>query len=89
MHLIYFDETGNTGNDLDQPDQPIFVLGALVVAEDAWTPLEAELLEAIETHFPGPRPADFEVKGSELHNPRGFFRQFPIAQRLALRDAWL
>lgn len=89
MHLIYFDETGNTGNDLDQPDQPIFVLGALVVPEGSWMKLESQLLATIDAHFPGPRPDNFEVKGSELHNPRGYFRAFPIAQRLALRDAWL
>ncbi len=88
MHLIYFDETGNTGNDLDQPDQPIFVLGAMVVPEENWMELEAQLLSAVNLHFPGPRPDVFEVKGSEIHNPRGFFRTFPIAKRFALRDAW-
>ena len=31
MHLIYFDESGNTGNNLEDPQQPVFVLGALVV----------------------------------------------------------
>ena len=89
MHLVYFDETGNTGNALDDASQPIFVLGALVVPENVWMTLEADLAAAIETHFPAPRPDDFEIKGSELHNARGFFRAFAIAQRLALRDAWL
>ncbi len=89
MHLIYFDETGNTGNDLDQPDQPIFVLGALVVPETAWSALEADLLAAIARHVPAPIPVDLEIKGSELHNPRGFFRSLPIVVRLALRDDWL
>ncbi len=88
MQLIYFDETGNTGNNLDEVDQPIFVLGALVVPEADWMPLEAELLAAIEAHVPSPRPNDFEIKGSEIHNPRHYLRQFPIPLRLALRDAW-
>ena len=32
MHLVYFDESGNTGHRLDDPDQPIFLLGALAAA---------------------------------------------------------
>ncbi|MCX6939994.1 MAG: DUF3800 domain-containing protein [Verrucomicrobia bacterium] len=89
MHLIYFDETGNTGNDLDQTEQPIFVLGALVVPENVWSALEADLLASLARHLPSPLPNDFEIKGSELHNPRGFFRTLPIPVRLALRDDWL
>jgi len=28
MHLIYLDESGNSGTNLTDPQQPIFVLGA-------------------------------------------------------------
>jgi ABC-type dipeptide/oligopeptide/nickel transport system permease component len=31
MNLIYFDESGNSGTNLADPQQPIFVLGALIV----------------------------------------------------------
>ena len=33
MHLIYLDESGQTGTNLKDPVQPIFVLGALIVPE--------------------------------------------------------
>jgi hypothetical protein len=34
MHFFYLDETGDTGKDLQTPDQPIFVLGGITVSED-------------------------------------------------------
>lgn len=89
MHLIYLDESGNTGNNLHDTSQPIFVLGALIVPEQKWLKLEAELGAAIELAFPAPRPDDFEVHGTEIINPRGYFRAFPIQKRLDFFKSWL
>jgi hypothetical protein len=89
MHLIYLDESGQTGTNLKDTNQPVFVLGALVVPEACWLALETDLLAAIEHSFPSPRPDDFEVHATEISNPRnGYFKQFPIAHRLAFRDEW-
>jgi hypothetical protein len=82
MHLIYLDESGNTGVDLNNSGQPVFVLGALVVPEARWLPLEIDLTALVERFFPAPRPPDFELHATELINPRGYFRQFPIQHRL-------
>jgi len=43
MYLIYFDESGNTGNKLNDPQQPLFVLCALAVPEDKWLQVEQDL----------------------------------------------
>lgn len=89
MHLIYLDESGQTGTNLRDTVQPIFVLGALVVPESAWLVLEKDLQAVIEKFFASPRPDDFEIHATEISNPRhGYFRQFPIAHRLAFRDEW-
>lgn len=89
MHLIYLDESGQTGNNLRDPVQPVFVLGALIVPESVWLGLERDLHGAIEKHFPAPRPADFEIHATEISNPRkSHFKKFPIPQRLAFRDEW-
>jgi hypothetical protein len=82
MYLIYLDESGNTGVDLGDPHQPVFVLGALLVPEELWLPLESDLTVLIERYFPSPRPSDYELHGTELINPRGYFRQFAVAHRL-------
>jgi len=89
MHLIYIDESGQTGTNLKDTVQPIFVLGALIVPESKWLALELDLVAAVEMSFPPPRPPDFEIHATEISNPRnGYFRQFPIAHRLAFRDEW-
>jgi hypothetical protein len=81
MQLIYLDESGNTGVDLGNPHQPVFVLGALLVPEECWLRLETDLTALVERFFPT-RPDDFELHATELINPRGYFRQFAVAHRL-------
>ena len=36
MKLLYLDESGNTGTDLDNKNQPIFVLGGFLVDHTKW-----------------------------------------------------
>lgn len=89
MHFIYLDESGNTGNNLGDTAQPIFVLGALIVPENKWLKLEEELTAAIDQNFPAPRPDNFEIHATEIINPRGYFRAFPIEKRLYFFQSWL
>ena len=88
-HLIYLDESGQSGNNLNGPSQPIFVLAALVVPEARWLPVEKELLAAVATFFPPPRPDRFEIHATALRNREGYFRQFSVTHRLGFRDLCL
>lgn len=36
MYILYADESGSTGTDFDNEQQPIFVLGGFVVEDDKW-----------------------------------------------------
>ena len=36
MYILYADESGNTGTDFDNSQQPIFVLGSVLVNENNW-----------------------------------------------------
>ena len=89
MHLVYFDETGNTGKDLNSLQQPVFVLCALLVSKDVWLDLEQALQDSIDKLLPPPRPDDFEIHGADLRNGTGCFRGVAINVRLAFRSAWL
>lgn len=89
MHLIYIDESGNTGRNLSDPAQPVFVLGALVVPEADWQSIEADLENAIIEHGPKDKDADFEVHGGDIRQGTGAFKGVSVADRLKLRDAWL
>ena len=89
MHLVYFDESGNTGNNLDDPQQPILVVGALIVPETCWQSLETDLESALTEHLPSLSYPVGEIHGSDLRNGMGPMRGIPVAERVALRDAWL
>ncbi len=89
MYLIYFDESGNTGNNLNDSQQPIFVLCALIVPESKWLQVERDLHAEIENLLPSPRPVDFEVHATDLQSGRRWFKTIPLTDRVAFRDAWL
>ena len=91
MHLIYFDESGNTGNNLADDSQPIFLLCALAVPADRWQIIENELNDARKAIYPDPVPDDFEMHGAEIINPGKdcFFRGKPLGERIALYKAWI
>lgn len=89
MHLIYLDESGNTGNNLADPEQPVFVLGALIVPEHKWQPVEAELERSLERHVPSPRSQSFEMHAGDLRQGTGCFRGISVHTRVSLRDEWL
>jgi len=89
MHLIYIDESGNTGRNLADAQQPIFVLGALVVPESDWKAIESNLEDVVSKLAPVTDGAEIEIHGSELRQGSGAFKGVSVASRLALRDAWL
>ncbi len=89
MHLVYVDETGNTGTNLTDTQQPIFVLGALIVPEECWQLVEADLKAAIATHFPTIAADEIEVHAADLRSGHGVFKGAPVGDRIALRNDWL
>ncbi len=90
MHLIYLDESGNTGNNLNDPEQPIFLLSAMVLVEDKWQSLEAALERILDERLPHWRTTpNFEVHGTELRSGKGPFAGMSVDDRIAFRDAWM
>jgi hypothetical protein len=82
MILVYLDESGNSGTNLLDTQQPVFTLAAVLVPEEKWLAVENGMEILIERLFPNPRPADFEIHANEIISGRGFFRGFSIAHRL-------
>jgi hypothetical protein len=89
MHLIYFDESGNSGTNLADPQQPVFVLGALIVHETLWQAVESDLEAELSKHIVGPRPPRFEVHAGDIRQGTAQFKGVSVQQRLALRDGWM
>src|SRR5690349_11725436 len=89
MYLLYFDESGNSGTNLADPQQPVFVLGALIVPEVAWQAVERDLELCLDKHVPPPRDVRFEIHAGDLRQGTGHFKGVPVSKRLAIRDEWL
>lgn len=89
MHLIYIDESGNTGNNLLDTQQPVFVLSAMIIEERRWQSLEATLRELMEQRLARSGSSVMEVHAAELRKGSGAFEGLAVAERIAFRDAWM
>lgn len=86
MHFFYLDESGDTGNNLNDQDQPIFVLAGLSVADKKWNNTKERLDTIVESYFSANAPPNFELHSNELLSPNGEgpFAGHAIERRLAL-----
>ena len=90
MHLVYIDETGNTGKNLNDSQQPIFLLCAMLIHKDKWQELETSLQTICDTLFGRKAKADgFEIHATEIRNGKGVFKGMPVADRIAFREQLL
>lgn len=86
MHFFYLDESGDSGANLADAQQPIFVLGGLSVADKKWNNTKERLDAIISEYFNGNIPGGFEVHSHELLSPNGegAFHGHAIDRRLQL-----
>lgn len=89
MNLIYLDESGNSGSNLSDSQQPVFVLGALVVSEKKWLAVETAILQILNSYFNNVIPGDFEIHATDLRNGTRHFRGVETGKRVRLRDQLL
>lgn len=85
MHFFYLDESGDTGTDLSNTQQPIFVLGGISVRDKGWNKTQDKLFKIFDNYFDD-LPDEFELHTHELLSPNGegVFEGHPIAERLEL-----
>lgn len=90
MHLVYIDETGNTGKNLNDAQQPVFLLCAMLIHKDNWQGLEKALQGICDDHFGKKAATDaFEIHATEIRNGKGIFKGMPVGERIAFRDQLL
>lgn len=71
MHFYYLDEAGCTGEDLNNAQQPIFVLGGVSVRDEGWNKTQEDFAEILSDYFKGNIPVGFELHAEELLSPKG------------------
>ncbi len=89
MNLIYFDESGNTGLNLKDTQQPVFVLAAMIVPESKWYLLENSFFDVLHNYFGQSLPEPFEIHAMKLKSGHGIFRSLTLQQQLSFRDEML
>ena len=75
MHFFYLDETGDTGTDLQNAEQPIFVLGGFTVSDKSWRNATDAVQNIITNFFNDAVPDGFELHAHELVAHQGRFAE--------------
>jgi len=89
VYLAYFDESGNTGLDLKDPRQPIFLLGALLVPASEWLSVESELSLLVENYFSEIPEENREIHTHKLISGSKPFRQYGRVHCLDFQRKWM
>lgn len=82
VRLIYLDEAGNSGTNLDDPTQPIHVVGGIIIKDSQWLQIESEV-NILIAHLV-PRVADregFEFHAGDMFQGHGIFDGWPWGAR--------
>ena len=83
MHLCYIDETGSSGKNLADRQQPIFAMAGLLVSDEKWKRTERESRAIVEKALGSSPPAGFEIHAGDLLAPHGAgpFKDWPHGGR--------
>lgn len=88
MHFFYLDESGDTGRDLSNPQQPIMVLGGINLRDKGWNETSIEFKRLLNEFFSDSIPDRFELHARELLSPEGEgpFENFSMEDRTQLAE---
>jgi hypothetical protein len=91
MHILYLDESGSTGANLDDDEQPVFAMAGLIVSDEKWRLTGSAIQTVVTAAFAGQVPENFELHASELLSPEGEgpFADWDREKRLAFARALL
>jgi len=85
MKLVYIDESGNTGLNFKDKQQPIFLLSALVIDEAVWFQIENNYHELLKKCIGNDLPIEYEVHAIDLKSGKGLFKNISDEKRKILR----
>ena len=89
MNLVYLDESGNTGLNLKDRHQPIFVLAAIILHSNKWFSMEKQFHAVLEEHFGQESMHTVELHAADLKARRKHFKNVSLADCLNIRDRML
>ncbi|MBE0537633.1 MAG: DUF3800 domain-containing protein [Phycisphaerae bacterium] len=89
MNLVYVDESGNTGLNLRDAQQPIFVLAALVLKSTDWFAMEEQFYHILGDYFQADQLSAIEIHATDVKAGRKAFKGIELSRRLQIRDRML
>jgi hypothetical protein len=91
MHFYYIDESGCTGEDLNNAQQPVFVAGGIIVRDEGWNKTKEQFAAIINEYFGDHVPNGFELHAHDLLSPngQGYFHGHQRDRRIALAHSIL
>ena len=89
MNLVYIDESGNTGHNLKDTQQPVFLLASLIIPESQWFLLEEKFLNIVRKYFGNPLPHNLEIHAIQLKSGRGPFKNMSLEKQFLFRNEML
>ena len=89
MYLTYFDDTGGTGQNYADAQQPVQGLCSVSIDESKWQSVEKDCRNIVAKYFPSQidsflKSKTFELHAAAIYHGVGAFRQLPFSERLQL-----
>ena len=84
MYFIYLDEAGNTGEDLQNKDQPIHFISGVALNISQMREVEKSLKNLFPKFLPYSQNFDFEFHGCDIVAGKHYFKHFKIKERLEI-----
>ena len=89
MNLIYLDESGNTGLNLRDEQQPVFLLAAIIIPDSKWFAMEKDFYDILNKYFNNNLPENFELHTIDLKVRKGHFKNLAYADSISIRNDML
>ena len=89
MNLIYIDESGNTGLNLKDAQQPVFIMAALILESSKWHKLEKDFHDILIKYLGPESPGKIELHVIDLKARKKDFANISDSDSLNLRNEML
>lgn len=86
MQFIFIDETGNSGFDLDNIEQPYHILFGVIIEHKLLPTIQEELSNIAKEHYEEYDKSDFEFKGFDLYKGKSFNKDKKVNERIEITE---
>ena len=89
MNLVYIDESGNSGLNLKDPQQPVFLMAALILHSSKWFSLEKDFYNILEKYMDSGKTRRIELHAIDLKTRRKGFAKITPEESIKIRNEML